>query len=152
VQTYAQHTLLAYIGLRMFADHPAARRGLAGLHGAVELRALLAGRAPPLPARVAHRVPGPSHPWSPQNAYVQSLAELGLVAPALSSTLAVAALDRGGGRCAARRRLASALVWCITALGLLRRDRARRRHPVDALLLALSGCRGGGRAAGACAS
>jgi hypothetical protein len=79
VQTYAHHTLLAYIGYRIWLRHPAAGAGwqASGEHSAY---------APELPA--AHRkfpdvsplsFPGPGHEYGVQNAYVQMLADLGVV-------------------------------------------------------------------------
>jgi len=79
VETYVQHSLLAYIGLRIFLDHPAVG---VGWQGSTEPSAY----RPQLPA--AHRrypnapelaFPSVEHPWGIQNAYVQALADLGVV-------------------------------------------------------------------------
>jgi O-antigen ligase len=79
VQTYSHHTLLAYIGYRIWLRHPVAGAGwqASGEHAAY---------APELPA--AHRkfpdvaplsFPGPGHEYGVQNGYVQMLADLGVV-------------------------------------------------------------------------
>ena len=70
VQTYVQHSLLDYIGLRIFLDHPAVG---VGWQGSTEESAY----GPQLPA--AHKrfpnapalaFPSPQHAWGVQNAYL----------------------------------------------------------------------------------
>jgi O-antigen ligase len=79
VQTYSQHTLLAYIGYRIWLRHPLAGAGwqASGEH---------ATYGPELPA--AHRkfpdvaplaFPAPGREYGVQNGYVQMLADLGVV-------------------------------------------------------------------------
>ena len=79
VQTYSHHTLLAYIGYRIWLRHPVAGAGwqASGEHSAY---------APVLPA--AHRkfpdvaplaFPAPGREYGIQNGYVQALADLGIV-------------------------------------------------------------------------
>jgi hypothetical protein len=79
VQTYSHHTLLAYIGYRIWLRHPVVGAGwqASGERGAY---------APVLPA--AHRrfpdvspiaFPSPAHEYGVQNGYVQVLADLGVV-------------------------------------------------------------------------
>ncbi len=79
VQSYSHHTLLAYIGYRIWLRHPLAGAGwqASGEHAAY---------APELPA--AHRkfpdvaplaFPSPGHEYGVQNGYVQVLADLGVV-------------------------------------------------------------------------
>ncbi len=79
VQTYAHHTLLAYIGYRIWLRHPVAGAGW-------QQSGERAGYEPELPA--AHRrfadvpriaFPAPGHEYGVQNAYVQMLADLGVV-------------------------------------------------------------------------
>jgi hypothetical protein len=77
IQTYSHHTLLAYIGYRIWRDHPVAG---AGWQASTEPETV----DPQLPA--AHRkfpdvsplaFPTREHEWGVQNAYVQSAADLG---------------------------------------------------------------------------
>jgi O-antigen ligase len=79
VQSYSQHTLLAYIGYRIWLRHPIAGAGwqASGEHSTY---------APELPA--AHRkfpdvaplaFPAPGHEYGVQNGYVQMLADLGVI-------------------------------------------------------------------------
>jgi hypothetical protein len=79
VQTYAHHTLLAYIGYRIWLRHPAAG---AGWQASSEHSTY----APVLPA--AHRkfpdvapisFPAPGREYGVQNGYIQALADLGVI-------------------------------------------------------------------------
>jgi hypothetical protein len=76
VQSYRQRTLLAYIGGRIFLAHPFLGVGWQGSNDEFAYGPFLAD---------AHRrfvqpteaFPSPAHPWGVQNAYVESLADLG---------------------------------------------------------------------------
>jgi O-Antigen ligase len=79
IETYSHHTLLAYIGYRIWRDHPAVG---AGWQASTEPETV----DPELPA--AHRkfpdvsplaFPTRGHEWGVQNAYVQAAADLGLI-------------------------------------------------------------------------
>jgi O-antigen ligase len=79
IETYSHHTLLAYIGYRIWRDHPVVG---AGWQASTEPETV----DPELPA--AHRkfpdvsplaFPTREHEWGVQNAYVQSAADLGLI-------------------------------------------------------------------------
>jgi hypothetical protein len=83
VETYSHHALLAYIGYRIWRDHPVAG---AGWQASSEPETV----DPTLPA--AHRkfpdvsqiaFPTRDHEWGVQNAYVQAAADLGLIGLAL---------------------------------------------------------------------
>jgi hypothetical protein len=79
IETYSHHTLLAYIGYRIWRDHPVLG---AGWQASTEPETV----DPILPA--AHRkfpdvsplaFPTRGHEWGVQNAYVQAAADLGLI-------------------------------------------------------------------------
>jgi O-Antigen ligase len=79
IQTYSHHTLLAYIGYRIWRDHPVVG---AGWQGSTDPDVV----DPQLPA--AHRefpdvaplaFPTRQHEWGVQNAYIQGAADLGLI-------------------------------------------------------------------------
>jgi O-Antigen ligase len=79
IQTYSHHTLLAYIGYRIWRDHPVAG---AGWQRSTDPEVV----DPQLPA--AHRkfpdvaplaFPTREHEWGVQNAYIQAAADLGLI-------------------------------------------------------------------------
>lgn len=117
VQSYSQRVLLAYIGLRIWEKQPLL--GVGWLGSSDE-----AAYAPELPA--AHRrfrqpplaFPSPQHPWGVQNAYAESLADLGVVGLAafvgLFATAAVVGIRR-----ALRAPPEAAVVALAGALGVL---------------------------------
>jgi hypothetical protein len=79
IETYSHHTLLAYIGYRIWRDHPAAG---AGWQASTEPETV----DPVLPA--AHRkfpdvsplaFPTREHEWGIQNAFIQAASDLGLI-------------------------------------------------------------------------
>ncbi len=80
VQTYVQHSLLAYIGLRIWLDHPVLGAGwqASEKEPAVYSRYLAdAHRRFPHAAELSF--PSPQHEYGVQNGYVQALADLGIV-------------------------------------------------------------------------
>jgi O-antigen ligase len=122
VQTYAHHTLLAYIGYRIWLRHPVAGAGwqASGEH---------TDYAPELPA--AHRkfpdvaplsFPGPGHEYGVQNGYVQMLADLGIVGLVLWLGLFAAGLvlalraNAPPGAVAAYGLLVSMGIWAAQGL------------------------------------
>ncbi len=117
IQTYSHHTLLAYIGYRIWRDEPVVG---AGWQGSTDPDVV----DPQLPA--AHRefpdvaplaFPTREHEWGVQNAYIQAAADLGLIglvlwlAPfALALVLALRA-NAPPGAVAAFSILATMGVW-----------------------------------------
>lgn len=76
--SWQQRAALAYIGGRIFLDHPLLGVGWQGSSEAESYEPYLADardRYPDLPERA---LPSPEHPWGVQNAYVQAAADLGL--------------------------------------------------------------------------
>ncbi len=138
IQTYSQRTLLAYIGARIWLDHPIVG---VGWQGSTEQSAV----GPELPAAhrrfpdVAQRAfPGPGHQYGVQILYVQALADLGLVGFALT----VGWLGAGvatGARAALRAPPGVAWVptlgvcWLVLALGLWTAMGLVAGIPLDAL-------------------
>lgn len=111
IQTYSQRTLLAYIGGRIWLDHPIAG---VGWQGSTEPSSV----APELPA--AHRrfpdlapraFPGPGHEYGVQILYVQVLADLGIVGFLLTLGWLGAGVVTGAG---ALRRAPPDLAWVPT--------------------------------------
>jgi hypothetical protein len=100
IQSYRQRALLAYIGGRIFLDHPVLGVGWEGSSDPYAFTPYLAD---------AHRhfdqppdaFPSPQHRWGVQNAYVQSLADLGVLGllAFLAALLvpALVAVRRGAG-------------------------------------------------------
>jgi hypothetical protein len=131
VQTYAHHTLLAYIGYRIWLRHPVAGAGwqASGEHSAY---------GPVLPA--AHRkfpdvapisFPGPGREYGVQNGYVQVLADLGVVG--LAALLAVFAA--GLALAVRARSLAGTIAagWLVLVLWLWTAQGFVAGIPLDAL-------------------
>jgi len=138
VQTYSQRTVLAYIGLRIWLDHPAAGVGWQqSKHEAY--KPYLADARRRFPDTAPRAFPSPEHPWGVQNAYVQALADLGALGLAvllglLGSGLLLAwrAAVRGPPAVAAAGLVAAG--WLLVATGVLNGLGLVAGIPVDALL------------------
>ena len=91
IQTYAQRTLLAYIGVRVWLDHPVLG---AGWQESAEPHAFephLAQAHARFRNAAPQAFPSPDHKWGVQNGIVQTLADLGIVgALLLAATLGAA--------------------------------------------------------------
>jgi hypothetical protein len=122
VESYAHRTLLAYIGVRIFLDHPLTG---VGWNGSLEEWAY----APHLddarrrfPDEPDQAFPSPEHPWGIQNLYIQVPADLGVAG--LVSLLALAAAGIGGAvrgatsGAAASRVPVLGLAWLLVAVGV----------------------------------
>jgi hypothetical protein len=100
VQSYRQRALLAYIGGRIFLDHPLVGVGFEGSGEAFAYRPYLADARRRF-VQPPQAFPSPAHPWGVQNAYVQSAADFGFLGPiAFLAALLVPpafALRRGRG-------------------------------------------------------
>ena len=79
VQSYSQRTVLAYIGLRIFEDHPLLGVGWQRSDRPAVFEPYLADAHRRFPDVVALAFPSPQHPWGVQNLYVQMLADAGVV-------------------------------------------------------------------------
>lgn len=124
VQSYVQRTMLAYIGWRIFEDNPI---GGAGWQASSEQRVYgpyLADAHRKFPGTPEQAFPSPAHPWGVQNAYVQSMSDLGIVGLLALLSLLVTALVLAG-RAALRGPPPAALpalvatVWLLVAMGVL---------------------------------
>ena len=139
VQTYVQRTMLAYIGWQVFLDHPVAGAGWQSSAKEEQVYGdYLDDARREFPDTPAEAFPSPEHPYGIQNAYVQALADLGVIGfLLLIATFAaglwlavkggVARAARGSPARRARRRLAAARD------GHVDRGRARGGVPLDAL-------------------
>jgi O-Antigen ligase len=123
VESYQERTLLGYIGLRMFLDHPVAGVGWQGSHEESSYRPYLAAAHRRYPDAPEIAFPSPAHSWGVQNAYLQTLADLGLIG-ALALLALLATGIASGVRSALRAppaALAPALVgllWLLVACGV----------------------------------
>jgi O-antigen ligase len=79
IETYSQHTLLAYIGYRIWRDQPVAGAGWQASNTPETVDPVLPAARRKFPHVAALAFPTRDHEWGVQNAYVQAAADLGIV-------------------------------------------------------------------------
>ena len=79
IETYSQHTLLAYIGYRIWLDHPVAGAGWQASNEAGTVDPVLPAAQRKFPYVASLAFPTRAHEWGVQNAYVQTAADLGAI-------------------------------------------------------------------------
>jgi O-Antigen ligase len=79
IQTYSHHTLLAYIGYRIWRDHPAVGAGWQGSNDPDVVDPQLPAAHSEFPDVAPLAFPTRQHEWGVQNAYIQAAADLGLI-------------------------------------------------------------------------
>jgi O-antigen ligase len=79
VQTYSQRTLMTYVGYRMWLDRPLVGVGWSGATEPRNFEPFLADAHRRFPDQPPLAFPARAHPWPIDSAYVQALAELGLL-------------------------------------------------------------------------
>ena len=139
VQTYVQHTLLVYIGWRIFLDNPLAGAGWqASTKEPATYRPYLDDARREFPSAPAIAFPSPAHPWGVQNAYVQALADLGVIGLLLFLGVFVAGLGlaarialRGPPEVAGITLLAG--MWLLVVMGVWSALGLVAGLPLDAL-------------------
>jgi O-antigen ligase len=131
VQTYAHHTLLAYIGYRIWLRHPVVGAGwqASGEHAAYAPELPAAHRQFPDVAAIAF--PAPGHEWGVQNGYVQLLADLGVIGLVLWLATFVAGLVLALGANAPPGAVAA--YGLLTAMGIWAGQGLVAGIPLDAL-------------------
>ena len=134
VESYSQRTLLGYIGLRIFGDHPALGVGWQGSSDEFAYGPYLADAHRRYPDQPELAFPSPAHPYGVQNGYIQALADLGV--PGLALLLATLAAGLWLGlRAAARSAVALAAVcWLLVAMGVWLGIGLVAGIPLDALV------------------
>ncbi len=138
VGSYAHRSLLAYIGVRIFADHPIAGVGWQGSEELENYGPYLADAHRRYPHEPALAFPSPDHAWGVQNAYLQTLTDLGLLGFALLVVLLVVAMVLGA-RAALRAPpgalvpVAAGLLWLVVAAGVWNGLGLVAGIPLDAL-------------------
>jgi O-antigen ligase len=83
VQTYAHRTLLGYIGVKIWLDHPIVGAGWQESELPAAFTPHLAAAHRRFPTEPAQAFPAPAHEWGVQNGIIQTLADLGVVGLAL---------------------------------------------------------------------
>lgn len=139
IQTYAQRTLLAYIGLEIWVHHPLLGVGWQESRLPHSFDPYLTKAHRRFPNAAPQAFPAPAHLWGVQNGIIQTLADLGLVGGLLllavvASTLRL--LIRVAGR-GPPELLWGAIVgtgWLLFALAVFTGSGLLPALPVDALL------------------
>src|SRR5262249_23234381 len=93
VQTGSQRAMLAYIGLRIWVDHPFG--GVGFDRSSNRYQPYLAAAKRKFPNQPAQAYPSAAHPWGVQNFWVQLLADAGIVGLVLGVTPLVLGLVSG---------------------------------------------------------
>ena len=138
IESYAQRSLLAYIGVRIFADHPVVGVGWQGSEEQENYGPYLAAAHRRYPHDPPIAFPSPEHSWGVQNAYLQTLTDLGLVGFTVLVTLFSVAVVLGI-RAALRAPpgtvvvSAAGLLWLLVAAGVWNGLGLVAGIPLDAL-------------------
>lgn len=118
VESYAQRTVLGYIGLKIFLTEPVTGVGFQGSNDEWAYGPQLAAAHRRFPGQPADAFPSPTHPWGVQNLYVQTLADLGLLGSAALVALFAAALALGLRAAAASPLPLVGVAWLLVAAGV----------------------------------
>ena len=117
IQTYSHHTLLAYMGYRIWRDHPIVGAGWQASTEPETVDPHLPAARREFPDVSPLAFPTREHPWGVQNAYVQAAADLGLIglllwlAPFALALLLALRANAPPGAVAAFAILASMGIW-----------------------------------------
>ncbi len=79
VETYSQRTVLIYIGVRIFRDHPLTGVGWQGSELPSSFEPYLGDARRRFPDVAPEALPSAERPWGVQNAYVQAAADMGVL-------------------------------------------------------------------------
>jgi len=136
-ESYTHRSLLAYIAVRMFAAHPVVGVGWQGSKELDNYGPYLADahrRFPDEPPRV---FPSPAHAWGVQNAYLQTLTDLGVIGFAALTALFTSAVTLGVRAARRARPLALpsilGLLWLLVVAGVWNGLGLVAGIPLDAL-------------------
>jgi O-antigen ligase len=122
-ESYVQRYLLAYIGGRIFLDHPVLGAGWQATSEEETYGPYVPDARRRFPEADPLAFPSPEHPWGVQNAYIQAAAELGIVGFAVFLGLLVAGLAvawRAAARAPPDAALPTAvpILWLLVAMGV----------------------------------
>jgi hypothetical protein len=117
IETYSHHTLLAYIGYRIWRSHPAVGAGWQASNEPETVDPVLPAAHREFPDVAPLAFPTREHEWGVQNAYVQAAADLGLIgfllwlAPFVLALLLALRADAPPGAVAAFAVLSAMGIW-----------------------------------------
>jgi O-antigen ligase len=116
--SYSQRSVLAYIGVRIFRDHPVLGVGWEASNDDPSYRPYLADARRRFPDVPAEAFPSPVHRWGVQNGYLQAAADMGVIGFAIfvglfatAVVVAARAALRGG-------IVVVSLLWILMAAGI----------------------------------
>jgi hypothetical protein len=118
VQSYAHRTLLAYIGARIWLDHPVAGIGWQASNEPWASAPYLDDAHRRFPDEPDEAFPSAQHPWGVQTLYVQVLADLGVIGFAALATLFTLAVVAGVRGARASPVPLVGLAWLLAAAGV----------------------------------
>ena len=124
VQTYAHRTLLGYIGVKIWLDHPVLGGGWQESLQPAAFTPHLAEAQRRFPSEPPEAFPAPEHEWGIQNGIIQAAADLGIIGLALLLGLLAAAARLAlrtalGADETLRRPAAAAAGWLIVSFAVL---------------------------------
>jgi O-antigen ligase len=138
IQTYSQHTLLAYIGLRIWRHHPIAGAGFEASNDYATYGRELPAAHRHFPHLAPQAFPTAARSYGVQNLYVQALADLGIIGLALivalfaaGAWLALAAALQAPPAAAFAALLG--LSWLVLSAGLWTAQGMIAGIPLDAI-------------------
>ena len=118
VESYAQRTLLGYIGLKIFLTEPITGVGYQGSGEEWAYGPQLAAAHRRFPRAPDASFPSPAHPWGVQSLYLETLADLGLIGAAALAALFAAALWLGLSPGSASPLRLVGVAWLLIAAGV----------------------------------
>jgi O-antigen ligase len=132
VQTYAHRTVLAYIGYRMWRDHPVAGVGWEASGDPSRFMHYVPIAKQKFPTEPPLVFPSPTRLYGVQNLYVQALADLGVVGFLLLAAVFLSAVGLAARRIGAAIGV-TALLWVLAVGGLWTAEGIVAGLPLDAL-------------------
>jgi hypothetical protein len=118
VESYAHRTLLAYIGVRIWLDHPLVGVGWQASSEDWAYEPHLEAARSRFPDEPDEAFPSPEHRWGVQTLYVQVAADLGLVGVAALAALFTAAVAAAVRGARASPVPVVGLCWLLVATGV----------------------------------
>ena len=118
IQSYAHRTLLGYIGVRIFLDHPLTGVGWQASSLDFAYTPYLEAARRRFPSEPAEAFPSPEHRWGVQNAYLQTLADLGVIGFLALLVAFGSALVTGVRRSRATPLALVGVAWLLVASGV----------------------------------
>ncbi len=118
IDSYAHRTLLAYLGVRIFLDHPLTGAGWNGSREEWAYGPFLADAHRLFPHEPEEAFPSAERPWGVQTLYVQAAADLGLAGVAALFALAATGLAAGFRAAVGSRAAILGVGWLLAVGGV----------------------------------